>query len=66
MRTNIDLDDNLVKEAFKYVPAKTKKDLVHQALREFVESHSRLNLLELEGKIEFFEGYDYKAMREGT
>ncbi len=24
-----------------------------------------LNLLDLEGKIEFAEGYDYKALREG-
>jgi Arc/MetJ family transcription regulator len=65
MRTNIDIDDALVSEAFKYSRAKTKKDLIHQALKEFVENRRRLNLLELEGRIEFVEGYNHKSMREG-
>ena len=65
MRTNILLDDELVREAFRYTKAKTKKELVHLALNEFVENRRRLNLLDLEGKIEFAEGYDYKKLREG-
>ena len=65
MRTNINLDDNLVHEAFKYTGAKTKKELVHMALKELVETHKRLNLLDLAGKIKFVEGYDYKSLREG-
>ena len=65
MRTNIDLDDKLVNEAFKLCGAKTKKELIHQVLREFVENRRRLNLLDLYGKIEFHKGYDYKHLREG-
>lgn len=65
MRTNIILDDSLVEEAFKLSRAKTKKELIHRALKEFVENRRRLNLLELEGKIEFSEGYNHKLMREG-
>jgi Arc/MetJ family transcription regulator len=64
MRTNIILDDNLVQEAFKYSRANTKKELIHLALKEFVENRRRLNLLDLEGKIEFAENYDYKKLRE--
>jgi Arc/MetJ family transcription regulator len=64
MRTNIVLDDNLVKEAIKLSGAKTKKELIHLALKEFVENKRRRNLLDLEGKIEFSDGYDYKQMRE--
>ena len=64
MRTNIVLDDNLVKEAIKLSRVKTKKELIHLALKEFVENKRRRNLLDLEGKIEFAEGYDYKQMRE--
>ena len=64
MRTNIVLDDKFVEEAFKYSNARTKKDLIHEALKAFVEHRRRLNLLDLKGKIEFIEGYDYKAMRE--
>ena len=65
MRTNIDIDDALLEQAFKFSQAKTKKELIHQALKEFVENRRRLNLSELEGRIEFVEGYDYKRMREG-
>jgi Arc/MetJ family transcription regulator len=65
MRTNIVLDDNLIKEAFKYSEAKTKKELINQALKEFVDNRGRRDLLDLEGKIEFAKGYDYKSLREG-
>jgi Arc/MetJ family transcription regulator len=64
MRTNINLDDRLVDEAFKVSRAKTKKDLIHEALEEFVQSRRRLNLLDLEGRIKFAKGYDYKKLRE--
>lgn len=65
MRTNIVLDDNLVEEALKLSKTRTKKELIHEALKEFVENRKRLDLLDLSGKIKFAEGYDYKAMREG-
>lgn len=65
MRTNIDLDDNLVKEAFKYINVNTKKELINIALKELVENHRKKDLLELMGKIEFDENYDYKKMRSG-
>ena len=64
MRTNIVLDDKLVKEAFKYSRAKSKKELIAMVLKEFVENRQRLNLLDLEGKIEFSKGYDYKSLRD--
>jgi Arc/MetJ family transcription regulator len=57
MRTNIVLDDALVDEAFKYSDATTKKDLIHEALREFVKVRRRLSLLDLKGKIRFADGY---------
>ena len=63
MRTNIVLDDKLVKEAFKYSKVKTKKDLVETALKEFVENHRRMDIRDLKGKISFQTNYDYKSMR---
>lgn len=64
MRTNIVLDDMLVKEAFKYAEnINTKKDLVEIALREFVQNHKVKNLSDLKGRIQFSENYDYKNMR---
>jgi Arc/MetJ family transcription regulator len=65
MRTNIEIDDHLLEEGFRFTGAKTKKELIHLALQELIEHRQRLNLLELEGKIKFHEGYDYKSMREG-
>ncbi len=63
MRTNIVLEDKLVEEAFRYSNAKTKKELIHEALREFIASRKKLDLRELRGKIVFREGYDYKKLR---
>jgi Arc/MetJ family transcription regulator len=65
VRTNVVLDESLVDEALKLSNAKTKKQLIHEALKEFVDNRKRLNLLDLSGKIKFADGYDYKRMREG-
>jgi Arc/MetJ family transcription regulator len=65
MRTNIVLDDELVEEAFRYSDAKTKRELVDRALREFVEKRKRRDIRELRGKISFHPGYNYKKLREG-
>jgi Arc/MetJ family transcription regulator len=65
MRTNIVLDDALVEEAMILSGAKTKKEVISNALREFVITRKRLKLLDLDGKIDFSEAYDYKSLREG-
>ncbi|NLI92252.1 MAG: type II toxin-antitoxin system VapB family antitoxin [Peptococcaceae bacterium] len=64
MRTNIVIDDQLMEQAMKLSGLKTKKEVVDHALLEFVQRHKRRNLMELQGKIQFSDGYDYKAMRE--
>jgi Arc/MetJ family transcription regulator len=65
MRTNIVLDDALVREALRLSGIKTKKSVVDRALREFVENRKRHNLMDLAGKIKFAKDYDYKALRVG-
>jgi Arc/MetJ family transcription regulator len=65
MRTNIVLDDALVEEAMILSGAKTKKELVSRALHEFITTRKRLNLLDLDGNIDFSENYDHKRLREG-
>jgi Arc/MetJ family transcription regulator len=65
MRTNIVLDDELVGKAFKHSKAKTKKDLIHEALQELISSKQKLDLRDLRGKVEFASGYDYKKLRKG-
>ena len=63
MRTNIVLDDELVKEGLRLTKVKTKKELVNLALRELVQRRKRKKLLEMEGKVEW-EG-DLEEMRKG-
>ena len=64
MRTNIVLNDDLVCEAFKFTQAKTKRELIEIALKEFVANHKRKNLMELYGKDGIATDYDYKKLRE--
>lgn len=63
MRTNVVLDDQLVAEACRLTGIRTKREVIDQALRLLVESKRRKGLFELEGKIRFSPGYDYKALR---
>ena len=64
MRTNIVIDDALVREAFAVSEARTKKDLIHEALREYIRLKKRKDLTELAGRISFYPGYDHKASRK--
>ncbi|ODS32938.1 MAG: hypothetical protein SCARUB_01939 [Candidatus Scalindua rubra] len=51
MRTNIVLDDNLVKKALKLSCANTKKELINLVLKEFIQNHSRLDIRDLKGNL---------------
>jgi Arc/MetJ family transcription regulator len=64
MRTNIDLDERLMEEAFRLTNVRTKKELLHLALQELIRTRQKKNLLDLAGKIEFQPNYDHKALRE--
>ena len=63
MRRNIDIDDELLKEAFTVSRSRTKKDLVHEALRELIRLRRRKDLSELAGTVEFYQGYNPKKLR---
>jgi Arc/MetJ family transcription regulator len=57
-RTNIELDEDLVNEAMKLTQTRTKKEVVHLALRELVSKARRKRILELEGKVEWVGDLD--------
>ncbi len=63
MRTNIDMNDELVAEAMRLSGAKTKREVVELALRELIRIKRKKDLLDLAGKIDFVEGYDHKKAR---
>lgn len=62
MRTNIDINDDLLNEVRDLTGAKTKREAVDLALRELVARHKRLRILELRGRVRW-EG-DLEASRE--
>ena len=64
MRTNIVIDDELLQEAFSVSNAKTKKDLIHEALVEFIRLKKRKDLTELAGVVRFNKNYNHKKMRK--
>ena len=45
MRTNIELDDVLVKKAMKITHISTKKALINKALEELIKSNNRKEML---------------------
>lgn len=61
MRTNIELDDMLVQQAIKLSNLKTKKEVVQEALKNYVAWMKRKELLSLRGRITW-EG-NLKEMR---
>ena len=64
MRTNVVLDDELVKEALELTGIKTKRGLLKEALITLIAQRKRRSLLDLKDRIYFREGYDYKELRE--
>jgi len=64
MRTNIVLDDELVKEALRLTGVRTKRELVNVALKELIRSRKKKDLFELTGKLELSENFDHKALRD--
>jgi Arc/MetJ family transcription regulator len=61
-RTNIVLDEELVKAALKATGIKTRRALVDFALRDLLRRESQKRILELKGAIHW-EG-DLKSMRQ--
>jgi Arc/MetJ family transcription regulator len=61
MRTNIEIDDRLMKDALKATGAKTKREVVEMGLRTLVQLRAQEKARELKGKITW-EG-DLNAMR---
>jgi len=55
MRTNIEIDDKLLKEVMKVAGVKTKKAAVEEAMRRMVRMDRQKGILDLIGKVEFWD-----------
>ena len=61
MRTNIEIDDKLMKDALRYTGAKTKREAVELGLRTLVQLGKQVEVRKMRGKLQW-EG-DLDAMR---
>jgi Arc/MetJ family transcription regulator len=64
MSTNLALDDSLIAEAVRVGNHRTKKDAVTAALQEYVQARKRREILDWAGKVEYYEDYDPKRLRD--
>ena len=63
MATNLSIDPDLLERALQVSGERTKKAAVTKALQEFIARRRQKRLLELIGKLEWDDAYDYKAER---
>lgn len=64
MATNLAINDHLLESALKIGGFRSKKDTVNAALEEFIQRRKAEEIINLFGKIEIDETYDYKKMRK--
>jgi Arc/MetJ family transcription regulator len=53
MRTNIDIDNDVLRDAQRLVGTKTTDETVNLALRELVARHRLIGILELRGQVQW-------------
>jgi len=63
MRTNIDIDDGLMRQALRHSGVRTKKAAVEAGLRLLVATYAQQSIRRLKGKVQW-EG-DLNASRRG-
>jgi Arc/MetJ family transcription regulator len=63
MPINLSIDDKLLRQAFEVGGFKSKRETVHEALKEFVRRRKKKNVLKLFGKIDWDKKYHYKKSR---
>jgi hypothetical protein len=64
MATNLSIDPELIDRALEVSGERTKKAAVTKALEEFIARRRQKRLLDLVGKLEWDESFDYKAERK--
>ncbi len=63
MPTNLAISDDLINEAKDLGGHRTKKDAVTAALDEYIRRRKQQQILSLEGSVDYWDDYDYKAER---
>jgi hypothetical protein len=63
MSTNLAIDPELLQKALEVSGLRTKKDTVNLALKELINRHKQLEIIDLFGKMDPDPDYDYKKGR---
>jgi hypothetical protein len=63
MATNLAIDDSLIVEAQAIGGAKTKKAVVTEALKEYIQRRKQVQIISLFGTLDYDPDYDYKKTR---
>ena len=64
MATNLAIDDSLIEEARKLGKQKTKKAVVTEALEEYIQRRKQKDILNIFGKVDYDQDYNYKKQRQ--
>ncbi|MDR2898566.1 MAG: type II toxin-antitoxin system VapB family antitoxin [Spirochaetaceae bacterium] len=51
MRTTLDLNETLLKEAMRWIGAETKTAVINEALNQLIRMKKRMKLIEMAGKV---------------
>ena len=57
------VDLSLLEEAKRLGHIQSESEVVDVALKEYILRHKQLQILEVEGSIDFWEDYDHKKLR---
>src|ERR1700739_1520829 len=63
MATNLSIEPDLIERALEVSGERTKRAAVTKALQEFIARRKQKRLLDLMGKLEWDQRYDYKSER---
>lgn len=66
MRTNIDIDDELIEEALRLTGLKTKRAVVEQGLQTLIRLKRQRKILDLAGKVHWEGNIDDSCDRSDT
>lgn len=64
MQITLNLDESLLNKALELTALTAQDELIRLSLQELIRSRRKKNLLDLAGKIQFFDGFYHKDLRE--
>jgi hypothetical protein len=64
MATNLAIDDKLLEEARIIGKHATKKAVVNEALKEYIQRRKQVDIIDLFHSVDYEPGYDYKKQRK--